>query len=63
MVTVDRGTADGIEIGRVFSTYRDGETVRDPKTKETVKLPGQYVGSVMIFKSLTVSAMPICAGK
>ena len=51
VVTVDRGTADGIEIGQVFSTYQDGETVRDPKTKETVKLPGQYVGSVMIFKS------------
>ena len=51
VVTVDRGTADGIEIGQVFSIYQDGETVRDPKTKETVKLPGQYVGSVMIFKS------------
>lgn len=51
VVTVDRGTADGIEIGQVFSTYQDGETVRDPKTKEAVKLPGQYVGSVMIFKS------------
>lgn len=51
VVTVDRGTADGVEIGQVFSTYQEGETVRDPKTKEKVKLPGQYVGSVMIFKS------------
>ena len=51
VVTVDRGTADGIEIGQVFSAYQDGETVRDPKTKENVKLPGQFVGSVMIFKS------------
>lgn len=51
VVTVDRGTADGIEIGQVFNAYQDGETVKDPKTKENVKLPGQYVGSVMIFKS------------
>ncbi|ENW96867.1 MULTISPECIES: LysM peptidoglycan-binding domain-containing protein [unclassified Acinetobacter] len=51
VVTVDRGTNDGIEIGQVFHAYQDGETVKDPKTKETVKLPGQYVGNVMIFKS------------
>ncbi|QER40898.1 LysM peptidoglycan-binding domain-containing protein [Acinetobacter suaedae] len=51
VVTVDRGTADGIEIGQVFNAYQDGETVKDPKTKENVKLPGQYVGSVMVFKS------------
>jgi hypothetical protein len=51
VVTVDRGTSDGVEIGQVFSAYQAGETVKDPKTKEMVKLPGQYVGSVMIFKS------------
>ena len=51
VVTVDRGTADGVEIGQVFSTYHEGEIVQDPKTKEKVKLPGQYVGSLMIFKS------------
>ncbi|MFV7480981.1 LysM peptidoglycan-binding domain-containing protein [Acinetobacter junii] len=51
VVTVDRGTADGVEIGQVFSTYQEGEIAQDPKTKEKVKLPGQYVGSLMIFKS------------
>lgn len=51
VVTVDRGTADGVEIGQVFNTYQEGEIVQDPKTKEKVKLPGQYVGSLMIFKS------------
>ena len=51
VVTVDRGTADGVEIGQVFSTYQEGEIVQGPKTKEKVKLPGQYVGSLMIFKS------------
>lgn len=51
VVTVDRGTADGVEIGQVFSIYQEGEIVQDPKTKEKVKLPRQYVGSLMIFKS------------
>ena len=51
VVPVDRGTADGVEIGQVFSAFQAGEVVKDPKTKEIVKLPGQYVGSVMIFKS------------
>ncbi len=51
VVTVDRGTTDGVEIGQVFSAFQAGEVVKDPKTKEIVKLPGQYVGSVMIFKS------------
>jgi hypothetical protein len=51
VVTVDRGTSDGVEIGQVFSAYQAGEIVKDPKTKEMVKLPGQYLGSVMIFKS------------
>ena len=40
-VTVVRLTV--LKSDRFFSTYQDGETVRDPKTKETVKLPGQYV--------------------
>jgi hypothetical protein len=28
-----------------------GETVTDPKTKERIQLPGQRIGSVMVFKT------------
>ncbi len=51
VVTVDRGTQQGSQVGQVFSVYQQGETVRDPKTKEIVKLPNNKIGTVMIFRT------------
>lgn len=51
VVTLDRGALHGAKSGQVFSIYQKGETVRDPQTKEMVKLPNQRVGTVMIFKA------------
>ena len=51
VVTIDRGRVDGAKIGQVLSVYQQGETVRDPKTKEAVQLPNQRIGNVMLFKS------------
>ena len=51
VVTLDRGSLHGVKSGQVFSIYQKGETVRDPQTKEMVKLPNQRVGTVMIFKA------------
>ncbi len=51
VVTIDRGSLQGAKSGQVFSVFQQGETVRDPKTKEPIKLPGQQVGTLMIFKS------------
>jgi hypothetical protein len=51
VVTIDRGSLQGAKPGQVFSIYQQGETVRDPKTKESVKLPSQKIGTLMIFKS------------
>ena len=51
VVTVDRGNLHGAKPGQVFSVYQQGETVRDPKTKESIKLPNQQIGTLMIFKS------------
>ena len=51
VVTIDRGSLQGAKPGQVFSVYQQGEVVRDPKTKESVKLPSQQVGTLMIFKS------------
>ena len=51
VVTLDRGALHGVKSGQVFSIYQKGETVRDPQTKEMVKLPNQRVGTVMIFKA------------
>lgn len=51
VVTIDRGNLQGAKPGQVFSIYQQGEVVRDPKTKESVKLPSQQIGTLMIFKS------------
>ncbi len=51
VVTLDRGTLHGTKVGQVFSVYQQGEIVKDPKTKETVKLPNQRIGNVMVFRT------------
>ncbi|RKG48154.1 LysM peptidoglycan-binding domain-containing protein [Acinetobacter cumulans] len=51
VVTLDRGTLQGIQPGFVFNVTQKGEMVTDPKTKERIQLPGQRVGQVMVFKS------------
>ncbi|MCU4422065.1 LysM peptidoglycan-binding domain-containing protein [Acinetobacter lwoffii] len=51
VVTIDRGTAHGVQTGHVFSVNQKGEVVTDPKTKERVQLPGERIGQVMVFKT------------
>ena len=50
-MTIDRGSLNGAKAGQVFSIYQQGEVIRDPKTKESIKLPSQKIGTLMIFKS------------
>lgn len=51
VVTLDRGTTHGAKSGQVFNVYQKGEVTQDPKTQETITLPGERVGTVMIFKT------------
>ena len=51
VVTIDRGSLQGVQVGHVFSINQKGVVVTDPKTKERVQLPGQRIGNVMVFKS------------
>lgn len=51
VVTLDRGTAQGVQVGQVFDITQQGETIRDPKTKEPIQLPGQQIGSLMVFRT------------
>lgn len=51
VVTVDRGIKQGAQVGQVFSVYQQGETVKDPNTKEMVKLPNQKIGTLMLFRT------------
>ncbi|WP_343682872.1 LysM peptidoglycan-binding domain-containing protein [Acinetobacter baylyi] len=51
VVTLNRGTTQGTQVGQVFDIYQQGEVVKDPKTQENIKLPNQNIGSLMIFKT------------
>lgn len=51
VVTLNRGAMHGAKSGHVLSIYQQGEVVRDPKTKESIKLPNQRIGNLMIFKA------------
>jgi hypothetical protein len=61
VVALSAGARDGIENGHVFSIWQTGETVRDeiahrPRfaanlKKNKVKLPDEFVGHVMIFRT------------
>ncbi len=50
-MTLDRGTTQGIQVGQVFDITQQGESIRDPKTKEVIQLPGQQIGSLMVFRT------------
>ncbi|WP_425918317.1 LysM peptidoglycan-binding domain-containing protein [Acinetobacter sp. TSRC1-2] len=51
VVTIDRGSLQGVQVGHVLTVNQKGEVVTDPKTKERVQLPGQRIANIMVFKS------------
>ena len=51
VVTIDRSSLQGVQVGHVLTVNQKGEVVTDPKTKERVQLPGQRIGNIMVFKS------------
>lgn len=50
VIAINRGVREGIKPGNVFYVYKLGETVVDPVTKETITLPSERAGMVMVFK-------------
>lgn len=48
IVTINRGTRDGLERGHVLAVYRDGETV--PTKIGKVTLPGDRIGLLFVFR-------------
>jgi hypothetical protein len=53
IVTLNKGTREGLEAGHVFSIYQAGRAVRDPygSANATVKLPEEKAGLLMVFKT------------
>lgn len=50
IVSINRGSKDGVDIGTVLELYSFGRTVRDPLTKKDVKLPDEQYGSLFVFR-------------
>ncbi|MGY4491517.1 LysM peptidoglycan-binding domain-containing protein [Pseudomonas sp. TE3610] len=51
VVTLDRGSRDGLQEGNVLAIYKTGETVRDRVTGEQVKIPDERAGLLMVFRT------------
>lgn len=51
VVTLNKGTRDGLEVGNVLAVYKTGETVRDRVTGESVKIPDERSGLLMVFRT------------
>lgn len=49
IVTVNRGTREGLALGDVLAIYQTGEVVKDPVNNEMVALPDVRAGVLMLF--------------
>lgn len=51
VVTLNKGMRDGIDPGHVLAVERRGHLATDPRTGETLRMPGEDSGLVMVFRS------------
>ncbi|WP_043311934.1 LysM peptidoglycan-binding domain-containing protein [Pseudomonas sp. ML96] len=51
VVTINKGKIDGLVEGNVLAIYKTGETVRDRITGESVKIPDERSGLMMVFRT------------
>lgn len=51
VVTINKGARDGLLEGNVLAVYKTGETVRDRMSGESVKIPDERSGLLMIFRT------------
>lgn len=51
VVALDRGHRDGLEAGHVLEVEQQGEQIVDPRTGESLSLPGSDAGRIMLFQT------------
>ena len=51
VVAINRGVREGLEPGNVLAVFKKGNLVRDPVTNETLALPDERAGLLMVFQS------------
>lgn len=50
-VAISQGERDGVQPGHVYQIFSKGESIKDPITEQTVQLPSEEAGTLMVFKS------------
>lgn len=51
VVAINRGERDGLQPGNVMAVLKSGNMVRDPVTGETIELPSERAGLLMVFQA------------
>mgnify|MGYP000439325567 CR=1 FL=1 len=51
VVAINRGLREGLDAGHVLAIYKRGATVRDRLARQSVKLPDERAGLLMVFRS------------
>jgi hypothetical protein len=51
VVVINRGEREGMEVGNVLSIYKKGALARDRIAGETIRLPSERAGLMMIFRT------------
>jgi len=51
IVVLDRGRADGVQVGHQFEVYRAGKEVHDPVTTAKTLVPDDIVGTLFVVKT------------
>ncbi|WP_417530631.1 LysM peptidoglycan-binding domain-containing protein [Marinobacter lipolyticus] len=51
VVAINRGEREGLKPGNVMAVLKSGNLVRDPVTNETIKLPSERAGLLMVFQT------------
>ncbi len=50
IVYIDRGSDDGVQAGNTFVIYKDRKPVEDPATGDTLHLPKEILGKLLVIK-------------
>lgn len=50
VVTLNKGRLDGLEEGSTLAIYKTGETVRDRIKGDSIKIPDEHAGLLMVFR-------------